>query len=122
MTATADQYLRVFRRFSVSAVTVTEIVEGLTRQGKTGAATEFLQDAEKYEILSIEAEEAVLAGQILGLLAREGQKIGDYDPFIAAAAITHGLPLVTNNVRHYQRIVNLGFPLVLDNWRAAPAP
>jgi tRNA(fMet)-specific endonuclease VapC len=34
---------------------------------------------------------------------------------IAAIALTHGLELVTGNVAHYQRIQQLGYPLVLVN-------
>jgi len=46
-----------------------------------------------------------------------GQQIGHLDPFIAATAIANDRPLVTNNTKHYQRIVDLGFPLELENWR-----
>ena len=63
------------------------------------------------------ANEAVLAGRILGGLIRSGTQIGPFDPFIAATAIECGRPLVTNNIKHYQRIVDLGFPLDLENWR-----
>jgi tRNA(fMet)-specific endonuclease VapC len=59
----------------------------------------------------------ILAGRILAALSRTGQNIGDLDPFIAAIAIVNHRPLVTNNQKHYQRIVDLGFPLALENWR-----
>ena len=36
---------------------------------------------------------------------------------IAATAITHGLELVTGNTAHYQRVQQLGYPLILANWR-----
>ncbi len=36
---------------------------------------------------------------------------------IAAIAINNSLTLVSGNVTHYQRIQELGYPLVLDNWR-----
>ena len=68
-------------------------------------------------MLSVETEEAIMAGQILGELRRKGQGIGELDPFIAEIAIINELPLITNNQTHYQRIVDLGFPLILDNWR-----
>jgi Arc/MetJ-type ribon-helix-helix transcriptional regulator len=53
----------------------------------------------------------------LGNLERVGRPIGRCDPMIAAIAITNGLELVTGNTAHYQRIQQLGYPLVLANWR-----
>jgi tRNA(fMet)-specific endonuclease VapC len=77
----------------------------------------FLKLADDFEVIPLDIEEAAIAGQILGALARTGQKIGELDPFIAATAIHRSWPLVPNNTGHYRRIVNLGFPLELDNWR-----
>ena len=120
--AISRQYLRVFRRFTVSALSIAEIVEGLEAKRDFRRAEIFLADASNYEILPVGFEEAVLAGRILGALAREGEKIGDLDPFIAAVAVANGLPLVTNNVRHYRRVSRLGFSLELDNWRNETPP
>jgi tRNA(fMet)-specific endonuclease VapC len=39
------------------------------------------------------------------------------DPIIAAIALEHNLELVTGNAAHFQRIVRLGYPLTLVNWR-----
>ena len=36
---------------------------------------------------------------------------------IAALAIVNGLELVTGNTTHDQRVQQLGYPLVLANWR-----
>ena len=56
-------------------------------------------------------------------LERTGQPIGRADPMIAAIALQHGLTLVTGNQSHYQRIQQLGYPLLLDNWRiGSPSP
>ena len=46
-----------------------------------------------------------------------GQPIGLADPMIAALALTHGLELVTANTAHFQQVRNLGYPLILVNWR-----
>ncbi|WP_050058047.1 type II toxin-antitoxin system VapC family toxin [Silvibacterium bohemicum] len=46
-------------------------------------------------------------------LKRSGQPIGELDMMIAAHAIAVGAVLVTNNVRHYQRIP---LPLQIENW------
>lgn len=115
--AASRQYLRVFRYFSVSAVTISEVVRGFSKEQNGIATTKFLQGAEGFEVFPIGITEATLAGQIMGSLERTGSIIGREDPFIAATAIVNGRVLITNNTRHYQRIIDLGFPLELDNWR-----
>ena len=36
---------------------------------------------------------------------------------IAAIALEHGLELVTGNTSHFQRVQQLGYRLVLADWR-----
>jgi tRNA(fMet)-specific endonuclease VapC len=62
---------------------------------------------------------AVLAGRMYGALERTGRPIGRIDPMIAAIAASENLDLVTGNQSHYQRLVELEFPLRLTNWRTA---
>jgi len=68
------------------------------------------------EILPFDLDESSLAASILAELSRTGTKIGPFDPLIAATAIAYKRPLVTNNFKHFQRVVNLGFGLELENW------
>jgi len=37
---------------------------------------------------------------------------------IAGIAIHQRLTLVTGNTKHFERIVDLGFPLPLEDWRS----
>lgn len=46
-------------------------------------------------------------------LATAGKPIGELDMMIAAHALAANAVLVTNNVRHFQRIAQ---PLTLENW------
>ena len=46
-------------------------------------------------------------------LVSSGQSIGELDMMIAAHSLSAGAVLVTNNVRHYERIEA---PLILENW------
>jgi len=119
VTTTARQYLKVFRYFSVSAATIAEVVRGFEKDQNGLAAAKFLHDAEAFEVFPFGMTEAAIAGEIMGALERRGLTIGREDPFVAATAIVNARVLVTNNVRHYQRIVDLGYPLYLDNWREA---
>ena len=36
---------------------------------------------------------------------------------VAAIALQHNLVLVTGNTKHFERILNLGYPLSLHDWR-----
>lgn len=117
VSARAQQYYRVFRYFTISAITAAEIVEGLARNHDHAGIETFLKRAEGFEILPVDLDEAVIAGKIFAALIETGQKIGEQDPFVAAVAIANSRPLVTNNTGHYQRIIDLGFPLEIENWR-----
>jgi tRNA(fMet)-specific endonuclease VapC len=46
-----------------------------------------------------------------------GKEIGKADPVIAACAFRRNLIMVTGNVKHYQYVVDVGFPIVIENWR-----
>jgi tRNA(fMet)-specific endonuclease VapC len=46
-------------------------------------------------------------------LVSTGQPIGEMDMMIAAHSLSAGAALVTNNIRHYERIEA---PLILKNW------
>jgi tRNA(fMet)-specific endonuclease VapC len=69
-------------------------------------------------VIPLDLQAAEIAGRSFGDLHRTGQPIGRDDPYIAAIAIAEGIPLVTGNVAHYERIVALGYTLRLDNWRS----
>lgn len=117
--AQAEAYLRHHAMLTVSAVSVIEVVSGLQRMARSAQLEQFLGALDAIEVLPVDTQSAVLAGRIDGDLLRTGQPIGRADPIIAAQAITHGLVLVTGNVRHYERIVALGYPLRMANWRDA---
>jgi predicted nucleic acid-binding protein len=102
---------------SLSAITVMEIVYGFQRVQNVRRLQSFLTTVILEEVFSFDNSTAQLAGRIAGDLDRTGQTIGNADPMIAAAALQHGLELVTGNTAHYQRIQQLGYPLILVNWR-----
>lgn len=69
------------------------------------------------DLLSFDQSCAEIAGRIYGDLDRTGQTVGRADPMIAAIAIQNDLTLVTGNQEHCERILALGYPLKLENWR-----
>jgi tRNA(fMet)-specific endonuclease VapC len=115
----AEAYLHAFGALTVSAITIAEVVAGRSGQGDSQSVAKFLTLAQSFVVLELGLEEAGVAGELIGALRHAGTPIGPLDPFIAATAITCDLPLVTNNTRHYQRVIDLGFPLELENWRLA---
>jgi tRNA(fMet)-specific endonuclease VapC len=111
-------YLRQFGHYTISAITVVELVRGFQKDGRTDRIDSLVKSLTLHEVLSLDQDTAVIAGIISGRLQRSGQSIGHADPLIAAMAIHHDLTLITGNTAHFERIVLLGFPLRLDNWRA----
>lgn len=113
----ATAYRAVFGCYTISAITVMEVVQGWHKRQREDRVQEFLATLTTEEVLMLELHDAVLAGRIYADLERIGQPIGYPDSMIAAIALQHDLTLVTGNLSHYQRIQALGYPLRLDNWR-----
>lgn len=111
-------YLAVFGRYTVSVVTIMEIVRGLHKKQAARQLQAFLEAIPTQEVLTFDRAAAELAGRIQGELERVGRPIGRADPMIAAITLTNGLELVTGNTTHYQHIQQLGHPLILHDWRA----
>lgn len=113
----ANSYLNQFNKYTISAITVMEIVEGWQKRKQEKRLQQFLTILASQEILSFDLTEAVLAGKIYADLETTGKRIGYPDCMIAAIAISHNITLVTGNLSHYQRIQDLNYSLKLDNWR-----
>lgn len=115
--AKAIHYRRLFHHYTISVITVTEIVKGFHRLQREDRIQQFLAGLSTVELLTLDLRSAELAGRIYADLERTGQPIGRADPLIAAIALRHSLTLVTGNIDHFQRIPALGYSLELDNWR-----
>jgi len=93
-------------------------VKGFHKVQRESHIERFLLTISNMEILTFNLKSAELAGRIYADLERIGQPIGRAAPMIAAIALENNLVLVTGNLRHYQRIQKLGYPLKLDNWKS----
>jgi tRNA(fMet)-specific endonuclease VapC len=113
----AAAYRQQFGVYSLSTITVLEMVKGFTKAGREDRVVALLEALGKEELIALDESSAVLAGRIYGQLEKHGLPIGRADPMIAGIALAKGLVLVTGNVEHFQRIATLGFPLRLANWR-----
>lgn len=102
----------------LSTISVAEIPRGLHRDINPEKASTFRQQVENdYNLLAFDLQSGFIGGEILAKLEIGRNTIGVPDCLIAAIAMQHGLTLVTSNTRHFQRIVDLGYPLTLENWR-----
>jgi tRNA(fMet)-specific endonuclease VapC len=102
---------------TLSTVTVMEIIRGFQRNQSHRRLQNFLAAIASEEVITFDLAAAQLAGRIAGDLERVGSPIGLADPMIAGIALTQNLELVTGNTAHLQRIQQLGYPLILANWR-----
>ncbi len=114
----AAAYRSAFGHYTVSIITIVEMVKGFQRLGRQDRIDSLLNGLTTEEIVILGYDAGVLAGRIYGELERIGQTIGRADPMIAAIASEQNLALATGNVNHFERIQRLGFPLVLINWYA----
>jgi predicted nucleic acid-binding protein len=113
----AKTYRRSFGHYTLSAVSVMEIVRGFQRTQAIARLNAFLSTLPHMDVLEFDQSAAELAGRIAGELQRTGRPIDMADTMIAVTAIDHSLELVTGNTTHFQRVRQLGYPLVLVNWR-----
>ena len=100
----------------VSSVTCAELLCGLKRLPRSHklhvGVRQFLK---LVRVLAWDAEAAAYYATIRHQLVTEGQLIGEMDMMIAAHALAVPATLVTNSLRHYQRIQA---PRLLENWCA----
>ncbi|MBW4570271.1 MAG: type II toxin-antitoxin system VapC family toxin [Tolypothrix carrinoi HA7290-LM1] len=113
----ATAYLGVFGHYTISTITVLEIVKGWHKRQREDRIQQFFAQIAAAEVLTLQLTDAELAGRIYADLERTGQPIGLADSMIAAIASQNNLTLVTGNLPHYQRIQSFGYSLKLDNWR-----
>lgn len=91
-------------RLHVTSVTVYELMYGVQKSGKTGLINRLLRHV---TVIPFDEAAAKKAAALHYALAAKGQDIGVKDAFIAAMCEVHKLPLLTRNVRHFNRIPGL---------------
>jgi tRNA(fMet)-specific endonuclease VapC len=85
--------------------------------GKSDRATENAQRLRRllqddFKVLSLDEEDAEIAGRLRAELKKIGKPIGPYDFLIAAQALRHGATLITANVKEFARVPGLKW----ENW------
>ncbi len=102
--------------FFLSVVTASELLHGVHRakdpsvRARRSAFVEAI--LERFPLLPVDLATARTHAQIWAELASGGNLIGPHDLWLAAAAIAHGLTLVTANLREFQRVPGLA----VESW------
>jgi len=115
--ARARAYLADHGAYSLSTITVMEVVKGLSRKSREDAISRFLSVVDVSDVMKLDKVSAELAGRIYADLERAGRDIGVADVLIAAIAIHHGMTLVTGNASDYVHIQEAGYALRIESWR-----
>jgi tRNA(fMet)-specific endonuclease VapC len=110
------EQLRLGREIAFSAIALFELRYGYARSGRRAEAEHLLAEflAPGIAILPFDAEDAAHAGDIRAYLEKWGTPIGPHDCLIAAQARRRSAPLVTANIREFERVPGL---IVVD-WSA----
>ncbi|MCC4241512.1 type II toxin-antitoxin system tRNA(fMet)-specific endonuclease VapC [Thalassospira povalilytica] len=98
---------------AISSVTLAELIYGAMKSAKPESNLRTIEEfAARLSVLDFDTDAAGHYGDIRSTLEREGNVIGPYDMMIAGHARSHGLILVTNNIREFERVDGLR----LENW------
>jgi tRNA(fMet)-specific endonuclease VapC len=91
---------------TLSSVSMHEMWYGVARSGRSRENAERLRDFLKggLQIFPFDENDAEIAGEIRGELAKAGTPIGPYDLLIAAQALRRNAVLVTANEREFTRV------------------
>jgi tRNA(fMet)-specific endonuclease VapC len=98
----------------ISSVTVFELRYGAARSAKPASLWSRIQREviNHFPALPFDADDALAAADIMSVLASSGYNTALQDIWLAGLATNRGLTLVTRNVRHFNRILNLR----VENW------
>jgi tRNA(fMet)-specific endonuclease VapC len=97
----------------ISVVTYAELRYGVMRSSSQKVNLPIVEDfVSRLTILPWDRHAAIQYGQLRTQLEREGIPIGCMDIMIASHALSGDSILITNNLKHFQRVPNL----IVENW------
>jgi predicted nucleic acid-binding protein len=100
----------------VSSITVYELLFGVARASKRIGEEELLG---VMQVLPLDNAAARRAATLHDELVRANQEIGIKDVLIAAICLTHAMPLLSLNTRHFSRVPGLAVETAESFLRAA---
>lgn len=101
----------------ISAVTLMELYYGAYKSQKVESNLAKIKTLENStDIIPLGKESAELFGIFKAKLERRGTPLDDFDLIVASCALAHNLTLVTNNIKHFERVEGLK----LTSWAIYP--
>jgi tRNA(fMet)-specific endonuclease VapC len=108
----SEKYFETHGRFTFSAISAYEILRGVRLKRSVKLKAIFRSFSQKSELLKVTEAIAEQAADIYADLHQRGEPLPDADIIIAATALVHDLPIVTNNEKDFSRIRGLS----VENW------
>lgn len=110
-----DTFNKHHGRMAISAITLAELVHGAEKSQFPPRNLSVVEDfCSRLQVLPYTETAAYHYGSIRAALEKIGQPIGVNDLHIAAHARSHGLTLISNNLRELERVPGL----LMENWVA----
>ena len=104
-----------FGSLGISAITAAEALHGAYFSANPAKSLQMTRDLlSRFTSVDLNEPIADRFGELKANLRQSGLVIADFDLLIGATAIVSGRTLVTNNTKHFQRLVPLG--LTIENW------
>lgn len=119
--ATVEKNLRrhFYDPIKISVISLMELYYGAHKSQKVTSNLAKIKTLENsLEIIPIDKESVEIFGIYKAKLEKAGTPLDDFDLILASCALAHNLVLVTNNVKHFQRIEGLK----LTSWTKDPVP
>jgi tRNA(fMet)-specific endonuclease VapC len=93
---------------AVSVISLAEVYEGVFYSRDPEASRKgFVEFLENVSILGVDEDVCQVFARERGKLRKQGNLIGDFDLLIGSTCLFHEVTLLTNNVRHFERIDGL---------------
>jgi len=107
-----SDYLEYFDRLTINIISYYEILRGLKELGNEEKLRKFEEFVQENELVSIRKETVVKAAEIYAYLKKQGNLIEDADILMASIATVEDFVVMTNNIKHFERIESLA----TENW------
>ena len=115
---TKNLQLHINDAIKICAITLMELYYGAYKSQRIESNRAKIKALEtSCEIIPIGQESIETFGMLKAKLEKEGTPLDDFDLILASCALANNLVLVTNNVKHFQRIKGLK----IRNWTELPS-
>ena len=95
-------------KFATTIINIFELYTGAYQSNNEDKEIKNVQDIiDRFIIFNLSLESVEEAGKQRARLEKQGHPLESRDIFIGSIAVTHNLPLKTNNKKHFERIEGL---------------